>query len=200
MFRLGLTGSIATGKSTVLKMFADLGLPTYSADVAVHELYTGEAVAPLSQAFPAIIKDGAVDREALAAILVETPEKLAAVEAIVHPLVFKKMQAFLTESATTGADVAILEIPLLFETGRDYQLHAIAVTTCNDEEQRRRALARPGMSVEKFETILARQLPQADKQAQADFVIRTDVSLAQTQEAVKNIVDICRNRSIEARQ
>lgn len=193
MFKLGLTGSIATGKSTVLQMFSDLGIPTYSADKAVHDLYAGEAIAPLSDAIPGIVKDGTIDRAALAAIIVEQPKKLAEVEDIVHPLVFQKMQHFLVESAASGADLAVLEIPLLFETGRDYQLDAIAVTICNDQEQRRRALARDGMSVEKLETILARQLPQADKQKRADFVIRTDLPLNETRQMVQNTVDTCRN-------
>lgn len=192
MFKLGLTGSIATGKSTVLQMFGDLGVPTYSADKAVHELYAGEAIAPLSDAIPGIVKDGTIDRAALAAIIVEQPEKLAEVEDIVHPLVFQKMQQFLQKAAATGADLAVLEIPLLFETGRDYQLDAIAVTICNDQEQRRRALAREGMSVEKLETILARQLPQADKQKRANFVIRTDLPLNETRQMVKNTIDTCR--------
>lgn len=192
MFKLGLTGSIATGKSTVLQMFSDLGVPTYSADKAVHELYAGEAIAPLSDAIPGIVKDGTIDRAALAAIIVEQPEKLAEVEDIVHPLVFQKMQHFLQKAAATGADLAVLEIPLLFETGRDYQLDAIAVTICNDQEQRRRALAREGMSVEKLETILARQLPQADKQKRANFVIRTDLPLNETRQMVKNTIDTCR--------
>lgn len=195
MFRLGLTGSIATGKSTVLKMFADLGLPTYSADAAVHDLYAGEAVAPLSKVFPNIVANGTIDRTALGALLVEKPHLLPKLEAIVHPLVFEKAQGFLAQSAAKGAEMAVLEIPLLFETNRDYGFDAIAVTICNDQEQRRRALLRPGMSVEKLKTILARQLPQADKQARADFVIRTDIPLAQTKIAVEDIIETCRSRS-----
>ena len=197
MFRLGLTGSIATGKSTVLSMFRDMGVPVYSADDAVHELYKGEAVAPVEALFSGVGASGEIDRKLLARKLVEQPERIPELEAIVHPLVRQKMIAFLQECEEKAVDLAVLEIPLLFETGNAYPLDAIAVTACAEAEQRLRALARPGMNVEKLETILARQMPQAEKKARADFVINTDIELEQTRAEVEKIVKICRKRNLE---
>lgn len=195
MFHLGLTGSIATGKSTVLKMFAARDIPIYSADDAVHALYQNEAVAPVAALFPGTNVDGHIDRAILAQKLIDNPQRLAELEAIVHPLVREKMLAFLQKAAEDGVDLAILEIPLLFETGADYTLDAIAVTTCADAEQRRRALSRPGMSVEKLQTMLARQMPQAEKKARADFVIDTGTSLEDTEAEVDKIIATCRKRN-----
>lgn len=192
MFRLGLTGSIATGKSTVLRFFAELDLPVYSADAAVHELYAGPAVPAVEALFPGVTANGTVDRAKLAARLVESPGELPRLEAVVHPLVRDKMADFLGKAGAAGADLAVLEIPLLFETRHEYPLDAVAVTVCSDEVQRRRALARPGMSVEKLETVLARQVPQAEKMQKADFVIRTDVSLDRTRAEVARIAALCR--------
>lgn len=192
MFSLGLTGSIATGKSTALKIFGEQ-VPIYSADAAVHELYTGEAVAPVSAAFPGVVENGVINRQKLGQILVEHPQRLAALEKIVHPLVHQKMQQFLEKSQADGAELVVLEIPLLFETGYSYPIDAVAVTACSDEEQRRRALARPGMSVEKLETILARQMPQAEKKKKADFIISTDNGIEDTRAQIDAIMLECRN-------
>lgn len=188
MFRLGLTGSIATGKSTVLSAFAALGVPVYSADAAVHELYEGEAVAAVEKLFPGVSRNGRIDRDRLSGMLAETPSRLAELEAAVHPLVRAKMRSFLQSAERGGAALAVLEIPLLFETGGDYPLDAVAATACSDETQRRRALARPGMTVDKFRTILARQMPQAEKRRRADFVIDTDTDLAATRAQVADLV------------
>ncbi len=192
MFALGLTGSIATGKSTVLALFKDQGIPVYSADDAVHALYQGEAVTPVEALFPGVAENGVINRQKLAGALIAAPDRIGELEAVVHPLVHQKMQQFLDDTAADGADLAVLEIPLLFETGKDYPVDAVAVTACSDAEQRRRALARPGMSVEKLETILARQMPQAEKKRRAGFVINTDVPLPVTRAEVIEIIEKCR--------
>ncbi len=192
MFALGLTGSIATGKSTVLALFKDQGIPVYSADDAVHALYQGEAVTLVEALFPGVAENGVINRQKLAGALIAAPDRIGELEAVVHPLVHQKMQQFLDDTAADGADLAVLEIPLLFETGKDYPVDAVAVTACSDAEQRRRALARPGMSVEKLETILARQMPQAEKKRRAGFVINTDVPLPDTRAEVIEIIEKCR--------
>jgi len=193
MFALALTGSIATGKSTVLSMFADEGIPTYSADQAVHELYASSAVEPLSKLFPDCVRDGEVDRKKLSAFLVAQPDKIAQLEAIVHPLVREKMEQFLHRSALDHVDMVVLEIPLLFETGTAYPVNGIAVTYCSNALQRQRALTRPGMSEEKLDTILARQMPQEEKKRRADFIIDTGTDLVETKAEVEKIIAACRN-------
>lgn len=178
---LGLTGSIATGKSTALTAFAALGIPVFSSDEAVHDLYQGgAAVEPIETLFAGVSDGGTVDRAELARRLVANPEQLRALEAIVHPLVRQRIRQFLAAAASAGAELAVLDIPLLFESGHDYGLDAVAVTKVTPEEQRRRALARPGMTVEKLETILARQLPQAEKIKRADYVIDTSGTIAES--------------------
>lgn len=193
MLRLGLTGSIATGKSTVLAEFARLGVPTFSADDAVHELYRGAARAPVEAAFPGTVKDGVVDREALSQYLLRQPERLGALEAIVHPLVRARIAAFLLEAERSGALLAVVDIPLLFETGVDWGFDAVLVTHVEEAEQRRRALARPGMTVEKLNAILARQLPQAEKLARATYRVDTGGSRAATAKAVAALVEALRH-------
>ena len=195
MFKLGLTGSIATGKSTVLAAFAAQGVPTFSADAAVHELYAGEAVAAIEAEFPGVSRNGNIDRAELAGRLVGKPERLRVLEGIVHPLVRQKIAQFLDSAETQGADLAVVEIPLLYENGVDWGFDAVAVTTVAADEQRRRALARPGMSVEKLDAILARQLPQAEKLKRADYAIDTSVSIAQTGAAVADLVAKLRRES-----
>jgi dephospho-CoA kinase len=173
MLKLGLTGSIATGKSTVLAAFAARGVPVFSSDEAVHQLYENEAVGPVGQLFPNVIHDGKVDRQALGAALVAAPERLAALEAVVHPLVRARIAAFLAAAEAAGSPLAVVDIPLLYEGGHDYGLDRVAVTVVDEPAQRRRALARPGMTVEKLQTILARQTAQADKRQRADYVFDT---------------------------
>jgi dephospho-CoA kinase len=189
MLKLGLTGSIATGKSTVLQAFADLGVPTFSSVEAVHQLYEGEAVGPVGDAFPGVVSEGRIDRAALGAALVADPSRLPELEAIVHPLVRGRVAAFLAEAEATGAPLAVVDIPLLFESGHDYGLDAVAVTVVDEAIERQRALARPGMTVEKLETILARQLPQAEKRRRADYVFDTAGPIAETRSRVAALVD-----------
>lgn len=141
MLKLGLTGSIATGKSTVLKAFAELGLPTFSSDDAVHELYRGAAVAPVEAAFPGVTVDGVIDRERLGRQLVGHPLRLKQLEAIVHPLVRARISSFLADAEARGETMAVVDIPLLFENGVDWGLDAVIVTVVDEAEQRRRALS-----------------------------------------------------------
>lgn len=188
MWTIGLTGSIASGKSTVGKMFRELGVPVFSSDDAVHELYRGEAVAPIEVAFPGTTKNGEVDRAALSRVLKE-PGQLRALEAIVHPLVRARVATFVAESEKSGAALAVIDVPLLFELAHDYGLDRVAVTLADDAIIRERALARPGMTVEKLDAILARQMPQAEKKARADYLFYTDGPLKKTRNAVAALVE-----------
>ncbi len=196
MLRLGLTGSIATGKSTALAAFADLGIPTFSSDAAVHELYAGEAVQLVDALFPGVGVSGTIDRAELSRRLLARPERLAELEAVVHPLVRARIARFLAEAEGSGADMAVADIPLLYEGGHDWGLDAVVVTIVDPAEQRRRALARPGMTVEKLEAILARQMPQADKERRADYVLDTGNSIAQTQHDVADLVKRLRAKKV----
>lgn len=188
MWRIGITGSIATGKSTVLKAFADLGVPVFSADTAVAELYEGEAVAPVEALFPGVTQNGRVDRALLSKKLGEDPSGFKRLEALVHPLVRARIAQFLDTAEAQGHALAVVEVPLLFESGHDYGFDAIAVTFVDEAVQRERALARPGMSVEKLNTILARQTPQAEKKRRATYLFDTGNSVAQTQKEVAALV------------
>ena len=192
MIRLGLTGSMATGKSTVANMFRDQNVPIYDADKAVHELYKGEAVGPVGELFPDAIINGQVDRKALSAIVLNDKTKLASLEKVVHPLVHQKMHQFIEDHKKAGADLVILEIPLLFETGKTYPLDKIVVTYCADDIQFQRAMGRPGMTKEKFEAIKARQMPQSEKRERADFAIDTGTTMDQTRQAVDDVIASCR--------
>ena len=196
MIRLGLTGSIATGKSTVLSAFADLGIAVFSADEAVHQLYRGSGVEPVEHLFPGVAADGVVDRAALSRVLIAHPERLAELEAVVHPLVREEMRRFLQEAEASGAEIAVIDIPLLFESGADYGLDAIAVTSVPDALVRQRALSRPGMSVEKLETILARQLPQEEKRKRADYLIDTSGSPDNARDQVMQLVQKLRAEAV----
>jgi len=195
MLKLGLTGSIATGKSTVLKAFADLGVPTFSSDEAVHELYRGAAVAPVEAAFPGVSVDGAIDRDKLSRQLIGHPQRLQQLEAIVHPLVRTRIRSFLSEAAARGEPMAVVDIPLLFENGVDWGLDAILVTVVDEAEQRRRAMARPGMTVEKLDAILARQLPQAEKVKRATYIIDTSDTIDATRQTVADLVQRLRQEA-----
>jgi dephospho-CoA kinase len=197
MLKLGLTGSIATGKSTVLAAFAAMGVPVFSSDAAVHELYAAAAVEPVGRLFPEVIHNGRVDRQALSAALVANPSRLAGLEALVHPLVRRRIADFLAAAARTGAPLAVVDIPLLFEGGHDYGLDKIATTVVDEPTLRQRALARPGMTVEKLETILARQLPQAEKRRRADYVFDTSKPREVVVDEVRLLVDALRRGNVE---
>ncbi len=188
-FIVGLTGSIGMGKTETAKMFARLGVPVYDADAAVYALYAkgGAAVAAIEDTFPGTVADGAVDRAALMQRLRGDEAAFKRLEAIVHPLVLEARWTFLEEAVAHGEKVVVLDIPLLFETGGGKDMDAIIVVSAPAEVQRKRVLGRPGMSVEKFEAILARQVPDAEKRAKADFIIETDKGLEQAFQDVKTI-------------
>lgn len=188
MWKIGLTGSIATGKSTVLAAFADLGVPVFSSDAAVHELYRGEAVPLIERLFPGVIHNGEVDRQRLSAALIAAPARLSELEAAIHPLVRMRIASFLDEQEQNGSAIAAVDIPLLFEGGFDYGLDRIAVTIVDNATQRRRVLDRPGMSVEKLDAILARQMPQAEKRKRADYVFDTSGPIERTRKEVATLV------------
>lgn len=189
MLRVGLTGSIATGKSTVLQMFEELGVPVFSSDAEVHRLYAGPAAAAIDAIFPGVAANGAVDRAELSRRLLAEPQKLAEIEAVVHPMVRNEVARFFTAAEEQGAPFAIADVPLLFERGFDYGLDAVIVTVVDESVQRERALARPGMSVDKLEAMLARQLPQSEKKRRADYVLDTSVSIDATRRDVEALVE-----------
>lgn len=188
MLRLGITGSMATGKSTVLEAFADHGVPTLSADAAVAELYAGAAVAPVEALFPGVAVNGVIDRAALSRRLAADPAGFKQLEAVVHPLVRASIARFLDAAEAGGHALAAVEVPLLFESGYDYGFDAVVVTWVDEAVQRQRALRRPGMTVDKLDAILARQMPQADKKARATYLFDTGTSVAATRQHVADLV------------
>lgn len=195
-FLVGLTGSIGMGKSETATMFARLGIPVYDADAAVHRLYEpgGAAVAPIAEAFPGVVHEGRVDRAALSRRLAAESDGFKRLERIVHPLVGREQQAFLDRAASEGADFVVLDIPLLFEAGGHARVDAIVVVSAPEDVQRNRVLARPGMTEDKLDQILARQVPDEEKRAKAHFVVETDKGLDHAFDAVKTIVAALRTR------
>ena len=194
---IGLTGSIAMGKSETARMFAELGVPVFDSDAAVHVLYAkgGDAVEPLRKAFPQAVIDDAVDRKALSQILSREPQRLGELEAIVHPLVRRMQEQFLAEHRSKGTAFVLLDIPLLFETQREKEVDIAVVVSAPAEVQRERALARPGMTPEKLQTILARQMPDAEKRRRADFIVDSSKGLEHARAQVRHILDILAARS-----
>ena len=193
-FRLGLTGSIAMGKSTTARLFREAGVPVWDADAAVHRLYAkgGAAVAPLSHLAPDAIRDGAVDRSALKAAISGDPGLIARIEGIVHPLVQADREAFV---AAQDAAVVVLDIPLLYETGGERDCDAVAVVTTDPDTQRTRAMERDGMTEAHLDMILAKQVPDAEKRARADYIIDTSHGLEPVRAQVQTILeDIERRR------
>lgn len=188
MWRIGITGSIATGKSTVLKAFGDLGVPVFSADQAVAELYAGAAVGPVEALFPGVTQNGTIDKALLSAQLAADPTGFKRLEAVVHPLVRARVAAFMDAAEAAGHDLAVVEVPLLFESGFDYGFDAVGVTWVSDAIQRERALARTGVTVDKLQTILDRQLPQADKKARATYLFDTGIPIEKTVAMVEALV------------
>ena len=185
-FRLGLTGSIGMGKSTTAAMFRDAGLPVWDADATVHRLYAkgGAAVTPLAALYPEAISDQGVNRSALKARISADPDALKQIEAIVHPLVAADRAEF---AAKTVSDIAVFDIPLLFENGYDRQMDATLLVTASSDLQRSRVLARPGMTVDQFNLILSRQMPDAEKRSRATHIVET-LSLDQTRAYVDALI------------
>ncbi len=188
MLLIGLTGSIGMGKSTAAKRFLALGVPVIDADALVHELYSGPATAPIEAAFPGTTVGGKVDRQKLAAALLANPSGFKRLEAIVHPLVFHAEKTRLMEAKAANASIAVLEIPLLFETGGEKRVDMTVVVSAPADIQRLRVLARPGMTEEKFAQILFRQVPDAEKRLRATFVVDTGATLAETEAQIDKIV------------
>ena len=195
MILLGLTGSIGMGKSTTAAMFREAGVPVYDADAEVHAAYAkgGACVAPVGAAFPGVVKDGAIDREALRQAVHGDPAAFSRLNGVVHPIIAALRHRFFEEARAEGADLVVLDIPLLFEGGGDRGVDAVAVVTAPPEVQRRRVLQREGMTPERLESILAQQMPDAEKRARADFVIDTGQGLEPVRRQVAEILAIMRD-------
>jgi len=189
MFVLGLTGSLGMGKSTTARFFAEAGVPVHDADAVVHRLYEGEAVAAIEAAFPGTTVAGKVDRSKLAAQVLGNPAALKRLEDIVHPLVQAAERQLLAEALANGEKIAVLDIPLLFETGGDRRVDAVVVVSAPPQVQQSRVLERPGMTLDKLESILARQLPDAEKRRRADFVVDTSQGFDAAREQVRAILE-----------
>ncbi|MBK9080631.1 MAG: dephospho-CoA kinase [Rhizobiales bacterium] len=188
MLILGLTGSIGMGKSTTAAMFRALGAPVHDADLAVHALYRGAAVAPVEAAFPGVVRDGAIDRRLLGPRVLGDAEAMGRLEAIVHPLVAAARDAFLARARAAGARLAVLDIPLLFETGGDRLVDAVAVVTAPEAVQKARVLARPGMTAAHLAAILGRQTPDSEKRRRAHVLIDTGRGLESARRQVAGVL------------
>ena len=197
MITVGLTGSIGMGKSTTAAMFAAQGVPVYDADAEVHALYAkgGAAVGPVGEAFPGVVVDGAIDRPLLSRQVVGKPDEMKRLEAIVHPLVGMSRVDFFERAAAAKADIVILDIPLLFETGGEKRMDAVVVVSAPADVQRQRVLARPDMDEAKLDAILARQMADAEKRARAHFVIDTGQGLDHAREQVSEVLRVLRDPS-----
>ena len=197
MKMVGLTGSIGMGKSTTAGMFSEMGATVYDADAAVHDIYGpgGAAVEPVGDAFPGVVIDGAIDRARLSAQVLGDASALKRLEGIVHPLLGRHRQEFVEDARTRGADLFVLDVPLLFETGGDQGLDAVIVVSAPEQVQKDRVLARPGMSADKLEAILSRQIPDQEKRARADIVIDTSHGLEDARRQVANAIALIRTPS-----
>jgi len=188
MFVLGLTGSIGMGKSTAGRFFAEAGVPVHDADGVVHRLYEGDAAAAIEAAFPGTAASGKVDRAKLAERVLDNPAAIRRLEAIIHPLVRESEAKFLAETAARGEPVAVLDIPLLFETGAQERVDAVVVVSAGPEAQRARVLGRPGMTESKLEAILAKQMPDVEKRRRAHFVVDSSGGLDSARAQVHGIL------------
>ncbi len=188
MIKAGLTGSIGMGKSTTANMFREAGIPVYDADAIVHQLYEGAAAPLIEKEFPGTTTNGKVDRQLLGNQVLGNSKAIKKLETIVHPMVQAKQREFIEQAKKTGAKLVVLDIPLLFEAGGINRVDKVIVVTAPAEVQRKRVLARPGMTVEKFEAILEKQLPDTEKRARADFIIDTSLGMEAAKTAVKNII------------
>ena len=201
-FRVGLTGSIGMGKSETAKLFARLGLPVFDADATVHALYGPNAAgtAAIATRFPAAVTAEGVDRARLAKIVAADPSALRELEGLIHPLVREAENCFVEAAQARNEELVILDIPLLFETSRDKTMDAIVVVSAPETVQRERVLKRTGMTLEKLDAILARQVPDAKKRAQADFIIETDKGLDHALAQVKRVAAELRRLAAEKRR
>ncbi len=188
MFILGLTGSVGMGKSTTAKFFAEEGVPVHDADAAVHRLYESEAVAAIEAAFPGTTAGGKVDRTKLGQDVLGKPEQMKRLEAIVHPLVAQARDRFLADAEKKGAKVAVLDIPLLFETGGDKRCDAVVVVSAPEDLQKQRTFERAGMTEEKFQALLGKQMPDVEKRERADFVVDTSKGFEAARAQVREIL------------
>jgi dephospho-CoA kinase len=188
MIILGLTGSIGMGKSTTAKLFAEAGVPVYDADATVHLIYEGEAAPAVEAAFPGTTVDGKVDRARLSAKVVHDPAAMKQLEQIVHPMLRAYHQKFLDDAEQSGAAVAVVDVPLLYETGGEKRVDAVVVVTTSPDIQRQRILARDNMTSEKLDAILARQLPDAEKRKRADFIVDTSHGLEPVRARIRDIL------------
>ena len=188
MLILGLTGSIGMGKSTTAKLFEEAGVPVYDADAAVHRLYEGEAAPEIEAAFPGTTADGKVDRAKLSASVVHDPAAMRRLEQIVHPMLGASRQKFFDDAERAGAPVVVVDVPLLFETGGEKRVDAVVVVSTSPHLQRERVLARGTMDEEKFNSILGRQMPDAEKRRRADFVVDTSHGLDPVRARIRDIL------------
>ncbi|MGD9921591.1 MAG: dephospho-CoA kinase [Pseudorhodoplanes sp.] len=188
MIILGLTGSIGMGKSTTARLFAEEGVPVHDADAVVHALYEGEAAPLVEAAFPGTTRDGKVDRALLAQAVVGNPDAMKRLETIVHPLVAQARDRFLARARADGAPVVVLDIPLLFETGGEKRVDAVVVVSAAPEIQRQRVMERPGMTAEKFEALLAKQTPDAEKRRRADYIVDSGHGIEPARRQVRDIL------------
>jgi dephospho-CoA kinase len=189
MIILGLTGSIGMGKSTTARLFAEAGVPVYDADATVHMIYEGEAAPAIEAAFPGTTSGGKVDRAKLSAQVVHDADAIRRLEQIVHPMLRAYHQRFLDEAEQSGAPVAVVDVPLLYETGGEKRVDAVVVVTTSPEAQRERILARDNMTAEKLDAILARQLPDAEKRRRADFIVDTSHGLDPVRARIRDILE-----------
>ncbi len=194
MLRVGLTGSIGMGKSTTAEMFRAEGVAVLDSDQIVHDLYKGPAAAEIESAFPGVVINGVVDRPRLAARVLNDPAALKRLEEIVHPMIWAARDALVEERRQKGDRIVVFDIPLLFETGAEKDFDAIVVVTAPEDVQKTRVLAREGMTAERFASILAKQTPDREKRARADFVVHTDKGLDAAREEVRKII-----KALEAR-
>jgi dephospho-CoA kinase len=186
---LGLTGSIGMGKSTTAKLFAEAGVPVYDADATVHMIYEGEAAPAIEAAFPGTTVDGKVDRARLSAQVVHDAAAMRRLEQVVHPMLRAYHRKFLEDAERSGAPVAVMDVPLLFETGGEKRVDAVVVVTTDPDTQRQRILARDNMTDEKLDAILARQLPDSEKRKRADFLVDTSHGLDPVRTQIREILD-----------
>lgn len=190
---IGLTGSIGMGKTTIANMFAQHGVPTLDSDQVVHELYKCEALGAIANEFPQAVEDGKIDRKKLSKLVIGKPHAFAKLEAIIHPLVRQKQDEFIAQQRKLGADLVLLDIPLLFETDQQNRFHKIITVTCTSDLQRARVLERPNMTPEKFQQILKKQMPDEDKQAKSHHIVDTSGTIAESESQVLALIEILRH-------